>query len=90
MVAATAAVNRDTTNNPTKLQIAAMMIAARGRIARVDTTVAMALGASVAPLTIITPMFRIVTTTSSGLDMRPETKVAHSIATGTLSLCFSR
>ena len=55
MVCATAAVNRETTSSPRKLQTAAMTMAGFGFIALVDTTVAIAFGASVAPFTTMTP-----------------------------------
>ena len=43
------------TNTPKKLNTAAIRIAGRGPIARVETQVAMALGASVQPFTRMTP-----------------------------------
>ena len=55
MVFATAAPMVVTASKPIKLQIAAMMIAAPGDILRVPTTVAIALGASVAPFTTVAP-----------------------------------
>ena len=69
MVWATAGDTKDMTSRPTKLQIAAMMMAWRGFMARVDTTVAMALGASVAPFTMMTPILRRATTSKRGLPM---------------------
>ena len=55
MVLATAVLTIVMRTMPIKLQAAAMMIAGPGRIARVPTTVAIALGASVAPLTTVAP-----------------------------------
>ena len=54
------------TRTPRKLKMAAMMIAGRGRMARVETHVAMALGASVQPLTRITASVRMLVTISVG------------------------
>ena len=51
---------------PTKLKTAATMRATVGRMQRVATAVAMALGASVAPETMVTPMTRMSTTASRG------------------------
>ena len=56
---------------PMKLQTAAMAIAWFGFIARVPTTVAMALGASVAPLTMVAPNVSTTISASTGsLDHR--------------------
>ena len=55
IVLATAVLTAVMTTKPMKLQTAAMMMAGVGRMAFVPTTVAMALGASVAPLTIVAP-----------------------------------
>ena len=52
---------------PMKLQIAAMAMARPAGIARVPTTVAMALGASVAPFTMVAPMHNTTITPSIGL-----------------------
>ena len=51
---------------PTKLNTAASAIAAFGVRQRVETTVAMAFGASVAPETAVTPMTRIKITNRMG------------------------
>ena len=51
---------------PMKLQTAAMAIAWFGFIARVPTTVAMALGASVAPLTMVAPNVSTTISASTG------------------------
>ena len=64
--------------------MAAMMMAWRGFMARVDTTVAMALGASVAPLTMITPTLSRVTTARTGFDTSSERKRVHSMVTEVL------
>jgi|UPI0004AD2555 hypothetical protein len=45
-------------------------MAARGLIDRVETQVAIALGASVHPFTIITPNVRIVVIINGGLDIK--------------------
>jgi len=58
------------TGMPGKLNTVAIRIAARGGIERVDTQVAMALGASVQPLTRITPMVNKDTMASGGLPVR--------------------
>ena len=55
MVDATAVDTAVIPKRPTRLQPAAMTMAGVGRIALVPTTVAMALGASVAPLTMVAP-----------------------------------
>ena len=54
-------------------------------MARVETTVAMAFGASVAPLTTMTPILSSVTATSTGLEASSAMNVAHSMVTGSLS-----
>ena len=56
IVAATRALSSVMTSTPRKFSAAAMRMAACGRIARVETHVAIALGASVQPLTRITPV----------------------------------
>ena len=55
------------TNTPRKLNTAAIMIAERTPIARVDTHVAIALGASVQPLTRMTANVRIAAISRDGL-----------------------
>ncbi len=81
MVAATAVDTSDTSKSPRKLQTAAMMMAWRGFMARVDTAVAMALGASVAPLTTMTPMLSTTTTTRTGFWTSWPKKNARSMVT---------
>ena len=66
------------TTRPTKLQIAAMMIALRLLIARVETAVAIAFGASVAPFTIITPMLRMAIKRSIGFEASPPKNTLNS------------
>ena len=56
IVAATFALTSVITSTPQKFSAAAIRIAACGRIARVETHVAIAFGASVQPLTRITPV----------------------------------
>ena len=56
------------TSTPRKLNTAAMAMAAPAFIARVDTQVAMALGASVQPLTRITPIVNSAVMASIGLE----------------------
>jgi hypothetical protein len=68
MVWATVALTKVIRNTPKKLKTAAIKIAARGPIERVETQVAMAFGASVHPLTKITPKVNIVIMTSAGFD----------------------
>jgi hypothetical protein len=55
------------TKTPKKLNIAAIRIAERADMERVEIHVAMALGASVHPLTRITAKVRIVVTNNTGL-----------------------
>ena len=86
MVLATAEDTSVITSKPKKLQIAAMAIAGPAFMQRVETTVAIAFGASVAPFTMMTPMFSSVTATSMGLDMSSERNVPHSITTHRPSL----
>ena len=52
---------------------------------RVETTVAMALGASVAPLTMMTPILSRVTTNNKGLDASSVMNMPHSITTASPS-----
>ena len=82
MVWATAVETSDTSKSPRKLNTAAMMMACRGFMARVETAVAMALGASVAPFTMITPILSRVTTRRMGFRISSERKKAHSIDHG--------
>ena len=58
IVLATAVLTAVISTRPMKLHTAAMTMAAVGLMARVPTTVAMALGASVAPLTMVAPRHR--------------------------------
>ena len=51
---------------PKKLKIAAIRIACLGRMARVEKQVAMAFGASVQPLTRMTPKVKTTVTASAG------------------------
>ena len=90
MVWATAAVTSDTRSRPKKLQTAAMRMAALGFMARVETTVAMALGASVAPFTTMTPILSRVTATKTGLDASSAKKTAQSMVTRSLPPTQSR
>ena len=55
-------------STPRKLKTAAMRIAARGDMQRVETQVAMAFGASVQPLTKITPRVSRTVMSSVGLE----------------------
>ena len=66
MVIATVVFISDITSTPIKLNTADISIAARGAILRVDTHVAIALGASVHPLTKITPSVNSTVTNSIG------------------------
>ena len=66
MVDATAVDTAVIPSKPTRLQIAAMMMAGNGLMALVPTTVAMALGASVAPLTMVAPIASTTMTASTG------------------------
>ena len=67
MVMATVALKAVMTMTPRKLNTAAIMIALLTPMARVPTTVAMALGASVQPLTKITLSVSRTVTASAGL-----------------------
>jgi hypothetical protein len=67
IVCATVALTKVITKTPRKLQTAAMMIALRGEIDLVEIQVAIALGASVHPLTIITAKTKTTTINSNGL-----------------------
>jgi hypothetical protein len=55
------------TNTPKKLNMVAIITAARGVMERVDMHVAMAFGASVQPLTIITPIVSREVTSNVGI-----------------------
>lgn len=68
MVEATLALIIVMTKTPRKLKNAAMRIAAFGPMALVETQVAMALGASVQPLTRITPRVSTTVTARTGLE----------------------
>ena len=81
MVWATAVETSDTSKSPRKLNTAAMIMACRGFMALVETAVAMALGASVAPFTMITPILSRVTTRRMGFCISSERKKVHSIVT---------
>ena len=70
---------------PTKLNTAASASAAPGVRQRVETALAMALGASVAPLTTMTPILSSVTATSTGLEASSATNAAHSMVMNALS-----
>ena len=66
MVEATLAFRCVMMSTPRKLKMALMMMAGRTRMHRVVTQVAMALGASVQPLTKITPSVRATVMASTG------------------------
>ena len=66
MVAATLAFTMVITRTPRKLKTAAIKMALRALIARVETQVAMALGASVQPFTSTTPSFSATVTARTG------------------------
>ena len=63
-------------NTPRKLKRALIQMALRIRIQWVVTQVAMALGASVQPLTKMTPRVSSTVISSTGLDVIPSTKDA--------------
>ncbi len=79
MVFATAALTEVTTIKPMKLHAAAIMIAVFGLMLRVPTTVAMALGASVAPFTTVAPRVRTRTTARTGLPAKADKNAPNSI-----------
>ena len=68
MVMATRELIMVITSTPRKLKMAAMMMASCARIQRVDTQVAIALGASVQPFTKITPNVNTTVMASIGLE----------------------
>ena len=68
MVCATVALIFVITSTPKKLHTAAIRIADRGLMARVDTQVAIALGASVQPFTRMTPKVKAKVMSSAGLE----------------------
>ena len=67
MVMATLLLIRVITKTPRKLQTAAIRMAFLGLIARVEMQVAIAFGASVQPLTRITPIVKMTVTNRAGL-----------------------
>ena len=66
IVLATAVLTDVMATSPIKLHTAAMIIAGVGRIARVPTTVAIALGASVAPFTTVAPKHNTMMSNNTG------------------------
>ena len=86
MVCATVALSIVITNTPRKLNTAAMKIAARGPMERVEMQVAIAFGASVHPLTRITPNVSTTVTISAGLDVSRDIKSENGIVMVLLSL----
>ena len=74
MVCATVALSMVMISTPRKLKTAAIKIAAPGVMERVETQVAMALGASVQPLTRMTPSVSRTETARVGLEKRWERK----------------
>ena len=72
-------------NTPKKLNRALIQMALRTPMHRVVTQVAMALGASVQPLTKMTPSVRSTVMSSTGLDTACCKKVSKSIITPALS-----
>ena len=77
MVSATVALIMLMSSTPRKLNTAAMRIAARGDMHRVTTQVAMAFGASVQPLTKMTPSVSTTATSSRGFCVNSEKKYAN-------------
>jgi hypothetical protein len=88
IVCATVALSIVMRKTPRKFITAAIAMAARIDIARVDTAVAIALGASVHPLTRITPIVRITVTASIGFDVTSRRKDMKSIVMS-FSCCYS-
>ena len=70
---------------PRKLKTAAINMACLAEMARVETQVAMALGASVQPFTRITPSVSTVVTANAGLDESPVKKSDMVIVTSFIS-----
>lgn len=82
MVEATEALSCVMMKTPRKLKMAAMMTAERTRMHRVVTQVAMALGASVQPLTKTTPSVSNVVTVRAGLESTCWRKCASETSKG--------
>ena len=78
MVPATAVLIAVMPTKPIKLQTAAIIMAGVGRMARVPTTVAIAFGASVAPLTIVAPTHRTIIRRRTGFAPMAAATVASS------------
>lgn len=89
MVCATVALIFVITSTPKKLHTAAIRIADRGLMARVDTQVAIALGASVQPFTRMTPKVKAKVMSSAGLETSWLKKVDRSIVIWVLLFAFS-
>ena len=89
MVEATEAFSWVMMNTPRKLKTAAMMTAERTRMQRVVTQVAMALGASVHPLTKITPSVSNVVTSNAGLVSICWMKVMNETSNGLATFLLS-
>lgn len=79
MVEATLALSTVINSTPKKLNTAAIRIAAFGPMALVETQVAMAFGASVQPLTRITPVVNNTVIASAGLEMNCARKLVNVI-----------
>ena len=82
MVEATEALSCVMMKTPRTLKMAAMMTAERTRMHRVVTQVAMALGASVQPLTKMTPSVSNVVTVRAGLESTCWRKCASETSKG--------
>ena len=78
MVSATADDTAVMAARPTKLQTAAIAMAGPGLMAFVPTTVAIALGASVAPFTTVAPSVRTTMRASTGSPMSAPTNAPKS------------
>ena len=89
MVMATLELMSVITSTPRKLNTAAIMMALGARMERVDTQVAMALGASVQPFTMITPSVSATVTASMGLLNTCERKSVRGIVIIYSVLTFS-
>ena len=89
MVEATDALSWVMMSTPRKLKTAAMMTAERTRMHRVVTQVAMALGASVQPLTKMTPSVSNVVTINAGLERTCWMKVVNDTSNGLATFLLS-
>ena len=90
MVLATAVLTDVMSTSPIKLHTAAITMAGVGRMAFVPTTVAMALGASVAPLTTVAPRHnRMINPSTGSLTIAENTAPMETSTSHLLAACPS-